>query len=88
MSTPVLRVGSALKPLAGNIRATTAITRTTKEQPWKAFWPLAPEKYTEKERAEMPWLTFKYDKKNKPEDRAWRAWCMQNQSTVARRGAW
>jgi len=57
----------------------------TKAQPWKAFWPPKADMYTEAERANMPWLTWKYDPK-KPTDRPWRSWMLENQKMVTRRG--
>ncbi|EUC45996.1 hypothetical protein COCMIDRAFT_4841 [Bipolaris oryzae ATCC 44560] len=56
-----------------------------KAQPWRAFWPPKAEDYTAAEKAEMPWLTWKYDP-TKPTDRPWREWMLENQKTVARRG--
>lgn len=63
------------------------VAQSAKQQPWKAFWPLKAESYTSEERANMPWLTWKFDPAN-PTNRPWRKWMLDNQSTVVRRGSW
>ncbi|CEL02035.1 hypothetical protein ASPCAL01610 [Aspergillus calidoustus] len=76
-----------LHATASAAQQTPKPTASTKNQPWKAFWPLDPAKYTEVQRQQMPWLTYKYDP-TRPNERPWRKWMLQNQSTVVRRGAW
>ena len=64
-------------------RQAKTVTRT---QPWKAFWPLKAENFTAEQRAAMPWLTWKPDPQ-RPDEKPWRQWRLENQSCVTRRGA-
>ncbi|OIW32923.1 hypothetical protein CONLIGDRAFT_627856 [Coniochaeta ligniaria NRRL 30616] len=55
-------------------------------QPWKTFWPLKAESYSQEQRADMPWLTWKPNPQQ-PDEKPWRQWRLENQSCVTRRGA-
>ncbi|KKZ61381.1 hypothetical protein EMCG_03987 [[Emmonsia] crescens] len=85
MSAPARRAITGLRN--PHVRSMGALALPVKEQPWKAFWPLNAEKYSAEEKDKMPWLTWKFDP-NKPTDRPWRKWMLENQTTVVRRGAW
>ncbi|KAL4821139.1 hypothetical protein BDW67DRAFT_152160 [Aspergillus spinulosporus] len=93
LPTATSALNAARAPTATILHATATAAQLQhqqvkpKHQPWKSFWPLDPTKYTEAQRAQMPWLTYKYDPA-RPNERPWRNWMLQNQSTVARRGAW
>jgi hypothetical protein len=67
-------------------RTTGKVVAGTKTQPWKAFWPMKAENYPAEHLKAMPWLTWKPDA-NKPDDKPWRRWMLDNQSMVLRRGA-
>jgi hypothetical protein len=50
-----------------------AAVEAAKEQPWKAFWPLKGESFTEEQTAQMPWLSYAPDPE-KPDIKPWYSW--------------